>query len=123
MKYLAILAFVALSSLFVTGANAQTLVQQLQAHVNYDIAYLNHHPCTACYTNYHLGRTQQQLTAAIAAQNAGTPLPPRMAWRGGVFGIAPLQPSYYATPTGDGGSSSTVTQPGTSSGLTGQNSR
>lgn len=75
--------FVVLLALLASPAYAQniTLVQQLSSYLAFEQAEANEYgpPPTCgsnCYHYYRAARLTKQLATAIAAQNAGTPLPP-----------------------------------------------
>jgi hypothetical protein len=71
-----------------------TLVQQLTSYLAYEQAEADEEcPGGGCYHFYRAARLTQQLAAAIAAQNAGTPLPPILTESGSVantFGTNPV---------------------------------
>lgn len=96
MRYLLAIALTVLA--FPAFAQNITLVQQYQSWIDYDTEYLEYHPCTQCYTAYHLQRATKNLAKAIAACNAGACLPPLL----NESGVAQLQAPYVGT-RGQGG--------------------
>lgn len=128
-----ILALFALAAL-TSGASAQsttTLVDQLQSYLNYELNELAEYgaPPTCgsnCYHYYRSARLSKQLAAAIAAQNAGTPLAPIM----NAYGIAPIWDANGIAIPGTGATAPTGGTGGTTpsggaaiSGATGANAR
>ena len=73
-----------------TPSQSPTLVQQLTAKLAYQLHELEEYP-----NNTYLGpaskRTAKNLAKAIAAQNAGNPLPPLMGENGGIISISRWQ--------------------------------
>jgi hypothetical protein len=97
MKYLIFLMI----PLSVTAAQAQstpTLVQQLTSYLAYEQAEADEEcPGGGCYHFYRAARLTQQLAAAIAAQNAGTPLSPILTEDGSVANTFGTNPTSHGT--------------------------